>query len=458
MTSSRSQMIAGMLGFSAGTFPFSYLKCPIFKGTKINLWTDNWLGNSLLELLQIPLAIHNQLRAIVADIIADGALLLPAAALMGPTAPLLDSLVWLHSSNSKLTSKLALNFLKPAVVNLPWAAVIWKSCIPPAHSFILWCIMHGKIPTDENLRRRGCINVSICSFCLRTDESYEHLFLHCPFAKNIWLWLGGLLHTPFDILSFAALLGSIPQNCSSQIHDIHLAAVIHSLHGIWMARNSLRFTDQTASLHSTKVHILVAISFSGNISTGKCIVSDANILDALLVSPHNRRVSDILMVYWKAPLAPWIKLNTDGSLIGSHAACGGLFRDHRGSLLGAFVCNIGTSTVFYAEVYAFLLALEYAAQNGWRNVWLESDSTIALLVFKNRSLVLVLLHNGWHNVCNQGIQIISSHVFREGNCCAYFLANMGHTTQGNVWLSVLPQTIQTDFFLDRSGFPRSRLP
>jgi len=31
MTTSRSQMIAGMLGFSAGTIPFTYLGCPIFK-------------------------------------------------------------------------------------------------------------------------------------------------------------------------------------------------------------------------------------------------------------------------------------------------------------------------------------------------------------------------------------------------------------------------------------------
>ena len=32
MATSRSQMIAGMLGFSAGNIPFSYLGCPIFKG------------------------------------------------------------------------------------------------------------------------------------------------------------------------------------------------------------------------------------------------------------------------------------------------------------------------------------------------------------------------------------------------------------------------------------------
>jgi len=86
-------------------------------------------------------------------------------------------------------------------------------------------------------------------------------------------------------------------------------------------------------------------------------------------------------------------VNTNGSFIGSHAVYGGLFRDHRGSLLGAFVCNISRATIFNAEVYAFLIDLEYTTKNGWRNIWLESDSTSALLVFKNRSLVLVLLHN-----------------------------------------------------------------
>jgi len=32
MTNSREQMITGLLGFSAGIIPFSYLGCPMFKG------------------------------------------------------------------------------------------------------------------------------------------------------------------------------------------------------------------------------------------------------------------------------------------------------------------------------------------------------------------------------------------------------------------------------------------
>ena len=278
-------------------------------GTNIKLWTDNWLGISLVDLLHIPPFLHKQLRDSVADVIVDGAVHLPAALLADPavasrvadivlpTAPLLDSLVWLHSSDGKLTSKLALNFLMPASISLPWAALIWKSCIPPSCSFILWRIMHGKMPTDENLRRRGCITVSICNLCISTDESSDHLFLQCPFATNIWCWLGAILHLPFNLVSFAALLSSVPQNSSSQVCDIFVASVVHMLHGIWLVRNSLQFNNQTISLHSTKVRLQAAISFSGNISTGKCIASDGYILDALSVSPHNRRVSDLILVH-----------------------------------------------------------------------------------------------------------------------------------------------------------------
>jgi len=95
-----------------------------------------------------------------------------------------------------------------------------------------------------------------------------------------------------------------------------------------------------------------------------------------------------------------VKVNTDGSVVANHGACGGLFRDHLGTFLGAFTCNLGGCSVFEAEVSGYILALEYAAQHGWTNVWLESDSSSALHVFKNISLVPILLRNRWHNARN----------------------------------------------------------
>lgn len=40
-------------------------------------------------------------------------------------------------------------------------------------------------------------------------------------------------------------------------------------------------------------------------------------------------------------------VNTDGSVVGTHAACGGLSQDHLGTFLGAFACNLGIDSVFF---------------------------------------------------------------------------------------------------------------
>ena len=84
----------------------------------------------------------------------------------------------------------------PADTIIPWAFMIWKTCIPPSHSFIFWPLIHGKMPIDENLCVRGCIIVLVCNFWLETDETSEHLFLRCPFVADLWNWLG------MDLTSF----------------------------------------------------------------------------------------------------------------------------------------------------------------------------------------------------------------------------------------------------------------
>jgi hypothetical protein len=220
----------------------------------------------------------------------------------------------------------------------------------------------------------------------------------------------------------------------------------------------VRFSTNTVSLHAVQLRVQAAISMSGKLSVGNCVGSDASVLDTFSISPHNRRIKEVIFVTWKAASASWYKVNTDGSVVGSLGAYEGLFRDHSGAFLGAFASNIGTSSVFFADVYGYILAMEYAATNGWRNIWLESDSTSALAVFKNDSLVPILLRNRWHNACNQGVQVISSHIFREGSCCADLLANMGHSLHDSVWFSVMPQALLPHFFRDQHALPNIRFP
>ncbi|XP_024634647.1 uncharacterized protein [Medicago truncatula] len=323
---------------------------------------------------------------------------------------------------------------------------------------ILWRFIHGRMPTDENLRTRGCVIVSACCFCLKTVETSDHTFLQCPFAINLWNLLGGKLNYLIDCTSALSLLSCIPAHCSSQIADIFLAAVIHTVHTIWLARNNIWFSSTATTFHSAKVRIHSWVASSGNSSIGKCLPSDSHFLDSFAVAAHCRTVKEIIPVLWKAPFPPWLKVNTDGSVIAGHAACGGLFRDSRGSFLGAFCCNVGEASVYHSEVLAIILSMERASSRRWRNLWLESDSSSALLIFSNPSLVPILLRNRWHNARNLGIQIISSHIFREGNRCADKLATLGHAIQGSVWLDVLPPDLLFDFVRDRLGLPNYRFP
>jgi len=175
-------------------------------------------------LLQIDAIHHANFSGTVLDVIVDGRwnfpdCLLPRmnyllVSVVMPVSPLPDTLVWPHSPDGKLSAKQAMLFLKPVAPLLPWADMIWRSCIPPFHSFIFWRLYLGKMPTDENLRAWGCVVVFVCSFCLKTDESSVHLFLHCPFAVELWIWICGRLNCTFDlssvIICFRAFMFLVP--------------------------------------------------------------------------------------------------------------------------------------------------------------------------------------------------------------------------------------------------------
>jgi ribonuclease HI len=437
-------------------------------GENINLWVDNWLGEPLIDMLQIDPDLSTCFTGLVVDVIQDGRWNLPGSlvplvshlldSVVLSSAPLPDMLAWQHSTDGTLTAKQAKVFMTPAAPVLVWPSLIWRPCIPPSHAFIYWRCFHGKMPTDDNLKTRGCVMASVCNFCMNSEESSDHLFLRCSFALALWSWIGGKLHCGINLTSIASIFDCVPARCSSQIADIYVAAVTHTLHIIWLSRNSLRFSSDVVSLHAAKVRLHAAISMSGNLSVGHSLQSDLPILEAFNIAARHRNFKDIIAVVWKAPSHPWLKVNTDGSVVGNSAACGGIFRDHLGSFRGAFTCNLGPDTVFSSEIQGYIFAMEFAAHNGWYNVWLESDSSSGLAALKNHALVPVMLRNRWHNACRLGVQVISSHIYREGNVCADRLANMGHSVQGAVWLSSLPPLLGSDFFRDRCGLPNYRFP
>jgi hypothetical protein len=60
---------------------------------------------------------------------------------------------------------------------------------------------------------------------------------------------------------------------------------------------------------------------------------------------------------------------------------------------GCFTRNLGPFSVIESEILGYILKFKHAAQKGWLNIWLESDSTSALQTFKNTVMVPIRICN-----------------------------------------------------------------
>eukprot|EP00253_Pinus_taeda_P033675 PITA_33675 len=141
----------------------------------ISLWDQNcWKGWK-------PLAFPNDLRNTWNDL----KLSLTGSA---PTNRLAeDKFVW-DPNGGCYTVREGYRVLQNASTVNSWSLhkAVWKvECLPKVKLFN-WTLLHGKILTAENLRKKGIHGPSICCMCREEEESCSHLFIECPFAKACW--------------------------------------------------------------------------------------------------------------------------------------------------------------------------------------------------------------------------------------------------------------------------------
>ena len=232
----------------------------------------------------------------------------------------------------------------------------------------------------------------------------------------MWKCIGLKLNRVVPLTSVLAILVCVPAHCSSQLRDVIVAAIVHTMYCIWLARNAFRFSSASPCIHSTLARITSMVALSGMLSNSNCINLDVVVFNKFLIPPSFRRVKDIALVVWKPPTISWVKANTDGSGIYHNASCGGIFRDFRGTFLGCFASNVGRGSVFDAEILGLIFAMEFVAKHNWNRLWLECDSTSVVHAFKNPDVVPIRLRNRWHNCFQHGMMVLCSHIFQEGNC------------------------------------------
>ncbi|KAM0885331.1 hypothetical protein ACQ4PT_030415 [Festuca glaucescens] len=97
-----------------------------------------------------------------------------------------DVLAWKWMADSKSSSKSAYRAFFHGTTALPGATLVWHSFAPFKFRFHAWLWLRWTCWTTDRRLRRGLPSHVVCPLCNGTDESADHIAMHCPFSRSIW--------------------------------------------------------------------------------------------------------------------------------------------------------------------------------------------------------------------------------------------------------------------------------
>ncbi|CAN0870349.1 Putative ribonuclease H protein At1g65750, partial [Linum grandiflorum] len=138
------------------------------------------------------------------------------------------------------------------------------------------------------------------------------------------------------------------------------------------------------------------------------------------------------MIGWRPGDEGWFTLSTDGSLRSPQrmSAAGGVIRDDRGSFVKAFTMNLGCYSITRAEMRGIVEGLKLAWSLGIRRIRVQTDSAAAIAILSNSSSLdhqHAILVVQYQELCKRQWEVTLTHIYREANCTADYLANLGHS-------------------------------
>ncbi|KAH9673337.1 reverse transcriptase domain-containing protein [Citrus sinensis] len=151
----------------------------------------------------------------------------------------------------------------------------------------------------------------------------------------------------------------------------------------------------------------------------------------------------------------------NNSHINEGAGAGGIIRDSVGHWLAGFCMNIGESSVLMAELWGLYQGLHLAWEAGIKRLLVEVDSLcVTQLVSKqvvvpNEFYALVV---AIREIISRNWQVSITHIYREANSAADFMANMAHSYPHGLHLfSSPPVGIYSIIVQDLYGVTQPRL-
>jgi hypothetical protein len=149
-----------------------------------------------------------------------------------------DEFRWRLTQTGKFTVKsMYIDLLNDNTVYLH--KYLWKMKVPLKTKIFMWFVHRKEILNKDNLAKRNWPGSSKCCFC-EQNESTDHLFIKCPFAKIIWqiVYMALNITPPVNIAHmFGTWLNGIVKSKKRNIR----VGVCAILTAIWHVRNDFIF-------------------------------------------------------------------------------------------------------------------------------------------------------------------------------------------------------------------------
>ncbi|MCH83014.1 LINE-1 reverse transcriptase like [Trifolium medium] len=135
------------------------------------------------------------------------------------------------------------------VEEVEWVKEVWNPLIPTKMSILGWRLFHNRLPTKDNLRKRG-VHLNSSSLCVGgcgCDENAHHILFNCPMLSVVWTetlkWLGistALSEGGFEHLKM--FKGLVPGG--KKVKNILQTIWFANIFVTWQARNAVVFSHE----------------------------------------------------------------------------------------------------------------------------------------------------------------------------------------------------------------------
>jgi hypothetical protein len=118
--------------------------------------------------------------------------------------------------------------------------------IPLKTEIFGWYLHHGVILTKDNLVKHNWHGSTQCVFC-HHDETINHLFIQCRFARSIWslIQVASRLYPPTSV---ANIFGNWLHGIDLRFRTLIRMGALTVIWSLWLYRNDKIFNDKNYSL------------------------------------------------------------------------------------------------------------------------------------------------------------------------------------------------------------------